>query len=161
MTGDFFVHNSATGVIENFVVNLESPLYVWRNLGVYAYNSGMVRNGYVYGSDIELPDIEVDGGYTASNFGGIVGRNETAGRVENVFSLVNIRTGTLVTPSKNNFGMIVRRNNGTVKGAFTTGEVYFGGANDLRYGPAVGRQGGMLQTDAYYISERLYLYEYI
>ncbi|MGI6606063.1 MAG: GLUG motif-containing protein [Peptococcia bacterium] len=151
--GIFCRTNSATGVIENFVVNLECPVYVWTNYGsVVPYNSGLVRNGYVYGNDIILPDIEVDGGYSASIFGGIVGRNETAGQVENVFNLVNIRTGTLVTPSTNNFGMIVGVNNGRVKNTFTTGEVYFGGVNDLRYGPAVGSQGGMLQTGAYYIS---------
>lgn len=143
-----------TGIIENFVVNLESPLYTWEQFGgLVIYNNGTVRNGYVYGCDYELPDIEVDGGYSASTFGGIVGQNATPGRVENVFSLVNIRTGTLVSPNKSTFGLIAGTNSGIVKGAFTTGEVYFGGEKDLRYGPAVGSQGGMLQTNAYYISE--------
>lgn len=144
----------STGTIENFVINLESPLYAWQYFGGLApYNNGTVRNGYVYGIDIELPDIEVEGGYSASTFGGVVGINNTGGRVENVFNLVNIRTGTLVSPSKNSFGLIAGVNNGRLKGAYTTGQVFFGGANDLRYGPAVGNQGGMLQTNAYYISE--------
>ena len=145
----------STCVIENFVINLESPPYAWTNFGcVAAYNSGTIRNGYVYGArDIVLPDIDVEGGYSGDYFGGIVGDNYTAGRIKNVYRLVNIRTGSKVTPAKNRFGTIAGLNNGIVKGAFTTGEVYFAGSPDLRYGPAVGSQSGKQQTSAYYISE--------
>jgi len=153
--GLFYHYSGVSCVVENFVINLESPLYAWDTFGcVAAHNNGTIRNGYIYGTDIQLPDIAVEGGYTASTFGGIVANNNLAGRVENVFNLVNIHTGTEVTPSKNSFGTIASINNGIVKGAFTTGEVYFGNNQDLRYGPAVGSEGGKRQTAACYISER-------
>ncbi len=143
-----------TSIIENFVINLESSPYVWKNFGcVAAYNSGTIRNGYIYGADIILPDIDVEGGYTGDYFSTVVGNNQTAGRIENVYSLVNIRTGSIVTPTKNRFGTIAGLNSGIVKGAFTNGEVYFAGSPDLRYGPAVGSESGKKQTSAYYISE--------
>ena len=153
--GIFYHYSGVSCVVENFVINLESPLYAWDTFGcVAAHNNGTIRNGYIYGTDIQLPDIAVEGGYTASTFGGIVANNNLAGRVENVFNLVNIHTGTEVTPTKSYFGMIAGRNDGIVKGAFTTGEVYFGDNQDLRYGPAVGSEGGKRQTAACYISER-------
>ena len=158
--GVFCYQNYYTGVIENFVVNLENTLYARTNFGCVAYyNDGVIRDGYVYGADIILPDIYVEEGYTATNFGGIVGVNSTRGRVESVFALVNIRTGAIVTPSKNCFGMIAGVNNGILKGAFTTGEVYFEETPDYRYGPAVGSQGGKLQTSACYISSETSIYQ--
>lgn len=42
------------GSIENFVVNLQVPIYLQRALNLITYfNTGTIKNGYVYGENIK------------------------------------------------------------------------------------------------------------
>ena len=46
--------NEAIGFIENFVINMQEPLYGANDLyAVCQYNRGTIQNGYVYGKNIE------------------------------------------------------------------------------------------------------------
>ncbi len=168
----------STGVIENFVINLEKPMYARAEFGCVAYvNYGIIRNGCVYGAsynyapsgiaedaDIIVPKLDANMAYTVNRIAGVVGVNTDQGRIENVYSLVNIKiydnTSTGATVSQNTIGAVCGENSAIVKNAFSVGEVRFEQLSsaavpyrNLAYGPAVGAENTRLQTDnVYYVS---------
>ncbi len=170
--------NNPTGVVENFVISLEKPIYVRAEFGCVAYvNYGIIRNGCVYGAsynyapsaiaetgDIIVPRLDANMEHTNNRIGGIVGYNGNQGRIENVYSLVNIKindnTSTGATISQNTMGVVCGENAAMVKNAFSVGEVRFENLatsavpyRNLSYGPAVGSENTRLQTDnVYYVS---------
>ncbi len=74
------------GTIENFSINLEVPIYIERNLGLAVQvNRGMLKNGYLYGKDINIKD-------TGTCIGGIVYDNRDNGIIENLYNLTNINS---------------------------------------------------------------------
>ncbi|MDD6272450.1 MAG: hypothetical protein PUA90_02885, partial [bacterium] len=47
--------NAVTGIIKNFVVNLETDVYYYSDSGIISrYNYGTIENGYIHGKDIVL-----------------------------------------------------------------------------------------------------------
>ena len=170
--------NNPTGVVENFVINLEKPVYVRAEFGCVAYvNYGIIRNGCVYGAsynyaalsiaedaDIIVPKLDANMEHTNNRIGGIVGYNANQGRIENVYGLVNIKindnkaTGASIT--ENSFGVVCGENAAIAQNAFSVGEVRFENQSiaaepyrNLAFGPAVGSQNTRLQTDnIYYVS---------
>ena len=45
--------NEATGIVENFVINMQEPIYGANYLfAVLRYNRGTIQNGYIYGKNI-------------------------------------------------------------------------------------------------------------
>lgn len=170
-------YNYPTGIIENFVINLEAPIYTRYMFGpATAYNAGIVRNGMVYGSsyqynatveitdaDIIVPEgINVGIPYSVAHIGGVVGYNVVGGRIDNVYSLVNIKQGipdASASVTRQYFGTITGINNSVVTNSYTVGEVWYQPGvgsqyiRDNRYGPGVGTHGGRMQTDdVYYVS---------
>ena len=74
------------GTIENFSIDLEVPIYIERNLGLAVQvNRGMLKNGYLYGKDINIKD-------TSTCIGGIVYDNRDNGIIENLYNLTNINS---------------------------------------------------------------------
>ena len=74
------------GTIENFSINLEVPIYIERNLGLAVQvNRGILKNGYLYGKDINIKD-------TGTCIGGIVYDNRDNGIIENLYNLTNINS---------------------------------------------------------------------
>ncbi|MGI6153474.1 MAG: hypothetical protein ACOYJB_06570 [Christensenellaceae bacterium] len=172
--------NYPGAVIENFAIYVENPIYARSHFGCAAYyNEGTVRNGAVYGNtykynateetwegDIIVPDKMPGVAHDIVYLGGVVGYNYTSGRVENVYSLLNIRvgyTGASPTPANRYYervGTVVGYNLGMTANTYTTGEVGWQMSTDpldmqrdLRYGPAVGSQATRNQTErTYYVS---------
>lgn len=170
--------NNPTGVVENFVINLEKPIYVRAEFGCVAYvNYGIIRSGCVYGAsynyaptdiasdaDIIVPRLDANMEHSNNRIGGVVGYNGNQGRIENVYSLVNIKindnTSTGATISQNTIGVVCGENAAMVKNAFSVGEVRFENLassavpyRNLSYGPAVGSENTRLQTEnVYYVS---------
>lgn len=87
--------NAASGVIERFVIKNDpqgdSCVFSARsNAGLLVYlNDGVVRNGYVYGSDINSVTQPTSAG-SGINVGGIIGYQNSRGKTDHVFSLVNV-----------------------------------------------------------------------
>lgn len=77
------------GIIENFVINLESPLYALNEVGSVAQiNQKIIRNGYVYGEAIDGRLFQLEG--EERNLGGIAAKNIYGGLIENVFILSKV-----------------------------------------------------------------------
>lgn len=149
-------NNMATGVIENFSVNLKVDAIVNANIGVVYYNQGLIRNGNLYslgGQSI------VSAANTLSNYrvGGIAGLNYTKGKIQNVYSIVDILT--LDTPATTQQGCISGESYGVVKNSFSVGDVYRDSAKTYAYatnGPAIGVSTGSGMSSAYYVSKLSY-----
>ena len=73
------------GIFENFVINIEEPLYVNSGAlgGTFLCNLGTIKNGYVYGENIQvlnsINDVRV---------GCITQANNSNAKIENVYSLI-------------------------------------------------------------------------
>ena len=165
--GGLVYNNYASGVIENFAVEIASNgLYVGGSSGGATYsNEGTVRNGYVYGGNI-LVGSGVFGGEPSGSrgyVGGLVGSNN--GQVYNCFTLnqVQIEKGT----SMNSVGLAVGNSWGRVRNVLSVGDVYMYEYDDdkkqttpqplLDYGGTVGYGGGTLK-DIYLLSEGNFAY---
>jgi len=131
-------YNYPSGIVENFVVKLSDP-YIETNVvaGVADYNLGIIRNGYVYGQPISITAkanvTELQ--YAATSYmGGIVAINRQSGRVENVYSLIDINSSEVA--AANYAFSLVGYNQGTVKNSFSAGDVFYGGVIRQGFGPS-------------------------
>ena len=193
--------NGVSGVVNNFTIDLGEGVSARNGFGGAVYtNSGTVSNGYIYGSEkgepiasdspadrstrskareasrhgrITVPIVpKAEGtGFAVSNIGGAVGVNNATGRVNSVYSLVDVFVNNFGTTNRTfnpqSVGSVVGVNNGRVDSIYSVGEVYFNtstnsiykagihptsSANDYVYGPSVGSAAGSARTNnSYYI----------
>ena len=97
------------GTIENFVINLEETMYAKSESGVICFeNTGIIKNGYIYGKNVNADFIRNDG---ASVYIGIIAHsNRGNGQIKNIYSLVNVDVSNQEN-IVNNVGNIVSINN--------------------------------------------------
>ena len=135
------------GITENFIINFEKSLYGARYLsGGFYCNYGTIRNGYIYGENIQAPFT-----IPSSQERGIAPLVifSEAGTIENVYSLTNVNydknSGTGVYTAN-----LVDYNNGIIRNVYSVG---IGDVN-LAYGPTVARNVGTGRTyNTYYFCD--------
>ena len=131
-------------IVENFLINLEVPIYADGNLGIASIlNNGVVRNGYLYGEDIIITNSRTSN----KNIGGIVYDNAEGGIVENTYNLSNINL--IEEKNDGTIGNIVGLNrfNAIVKNCYSTGMRN----NDIHNGgPVIGSTSGGAATENIY-----------
>ena len=77
------------GTIENFVINLEETMYAKSESGVICFeNTGIIKNGYIYGKNVNADFIRNDG--ASVSIGIIAYSNSGNGQIKNIYSLVNV-----------------------------------------------------------------------
>ena len=106
------------GIIEDFVINLNVPIYVDQYLGFACNNNyGTIKNGYLYGKQIHVTNYTTDN----KNIGGIVFDNTNGGIIENVYNLTDINLEQ--AKSDTSIGNIVglNRKNSLTKNMYSTG----------------------------------------
>ena len=97
------------GTIENFVINLEETMYAKSESGVVCNkNTGIIKNGYVYGKNVNSDFVRNDG--SSVNIGIITRTNSGNGQIKNIYSLVNVDVSNQEN-IVNNVGNIVSINN--------------------------------------------------
>jgi len=159
--------NASSGLIERFVINNDPeeglfPFVADYEAGlVAASNVGTIRDGYVYGEDIYGAPSKSRGG--ALNLGGIVGNNGTVGKLENVFSLVNVMVSPPMDAGKANtqYGSVSGVANGSISNAYSVGQSKYtvtdlpsGEAYDVDgIGPALGTNNST-NRNIYYWNEQ-------
>ena len=164
--------NAASGIIERFVVKNDpaeglSTFTARTSAGLVVYlNDGIIRNGYVYGSDINAVTSNVSVGGTI-NIGGIAGYQNPRGQTSNVFSLVNVLVSNPDMNSLRNhdtqYGAVIGYAAGSSKHMYSVGqsfynEVYEGKKFDAdRIGPVLGTSVAT-QKDVYYWNENNAVY---
>lgn len=109
------------GIIENFVVHLEEPLYGSYRIGAVAYsNNDTIRNGYVYGEAIDTSNYNIAMTNSNSQIGGVIGYNDS-GVLENVYSLSKVNSYLYPDTIVNTIGNICGLNYGTMRNIYSVG----------------------------------------
>ncbi len=142
------------GVVDNFIINVKNDINVLGSsqVGLILRNNfGTVKNGYIYGHDINV--TETNNGY---KYLGIVSNYANA-TISNVFTLTNINY--LNSLSDNNTANIVYNNyeNATVQNVYSVGV----GKNttDLTHGPNVHVKGSKKVYNNYYFADEIFTSE--
>ena len=108
--GNALIIQKNEGTIENFVINLEETMYTKSEAGVVCNeNTGIIKNGYVYGKNVNSDFVRNDG--SSVNIGIITRTNSGNGEIKNVYSLVNIDVSNQENIN-NSVGNIVHSNSG-------------------------------------------------
>ncbi len=108
--GNALIIQENKGTIENFVINLEETMYTKSKAGVVCNeNTGIIKNGYVYGKNVNSDFVRNDG--SSVNIGIITRTNSGNGEIKNVYSLVNIDVSNQENIN-NSVGNIVNSNSG-------------------------------------------------
>lgn len=138
------------GIMENFVINLNQPFYGARQLTAgMLYNRGIIRNGYLYGQNIEATYIVPTGAY--KEIGGVCIYNQWLGKISNVYSLINVNVNSQ-TGITLNTGSILDSNEATIENVYSVGE---GNNTNINFGPTVARNSAK-SLNAYYFADRVY-----
>ena len=137
------------GTIENFVMNFKVSLYIYRDGSLIYRNYGVVKNGYLYGENMQIINNQESYNFSA----GIAINNDGNGVIENVFSLVNIDS-----PYTNNRATLAysNRENATVQNVYSVGK----GENSLlTYGPNIYGKGSKKIYNNYYFADEIFTSE--
>ena len=138
------------GIIEKFSVNLKSSITGTEGLGsVSSVNRGIIRNGYIYGESIQAI---FPANTTSKKVGAIVGDNTASGRIENVYSLVDVNTIENGNEVDKKVGNLVGNNKGTIQNSYSVGS---GENRDLGIDANIGVSSGTT-SNLYYVSDDLY-----
>ena len=106
-----------SGTIQNFVINNKTNIVTKFGLGLSVYkNSGILKNGYVFGNDIDATPVMDVLHNEGKAVGGIAGIN--TGTIQNVYSLVAVNRESS-NAIDNNVGNIVGHNTGTLKNMYS------------------------------------------
>lgn len=159
--------NSVSGVIENFVIGNEPeeglmPFTARYECGlVCGLNKGIIRNGYVYGDDI-YSNIGTPSQGGTIRVAGIAGAQGSTGRIQNVYSLVNV---LVANPSESSsgtspvtdYGSVAGNAGGRLDNMYGIGQsfyesVYNGNFYDSARGPVAGSNNSK-SSRVYYWNE--------
>ncbi len=143
------------GTVENFVINLEVPLYAARlSTGGYVYNYGTLKNGYLYGNNIEA-DFNIGSGQSRS-CAGLTYINDK-GIVENVYSLIHVNSREQTDVTENSASIINTNNRGIVRNVYSVGE---GSCENKAYGPTIGINQSGNVYNCYYFCDDIFTNNY-
>ena len=147
---EFLMVRNNFGTIENFIINYEAPLYVYRSGSPIYVNYGTIKNGYIYGKNVQI----IDGQTNYVGAAVLTRQNEENGVIENVFSLVNIDSGDGKTR-----GLFVLNNTGnaSVKNVYSVADS--NGMVNLSYGPNVYNKASKKVYNNYYFSDKIFTSE--
>ena len=140
-----FIAHKNYNTVENFVINLEAPIYIDSRLGLAStHNIGNVKNGYLYGEDIIVTNYSTNN----KNIGGIAYENIKGAIIENIYNLTNINL--IEEKNESTVGNIVSLNrfNSVVKNCYSIGIVNNNINN--RYGPVIGNNSGSSTAENIY-----------
>ncbi len=135
------------GIFENFVINIEEPLYVNSGAlgGTFLFNLGTIKNGYVYGENIQvlnsINDVRV---------GCITQANNSNAKIENVYSLITAE----VEDGDDTYyiGNVVESSSvhSSIKNVYTTNV-----SDNIKNGPNVPNNVGTIEN-SYYFSDKVF-----
>lgn len=142
------------GTVSNFVVKYNKSISVERQFGsICASNFGTVKNGYVYGENIDATLANTSTSKDSKSVGGVVGINQGAGVVSNVYSLLNVNTILDTSKDNQNVANIIGLNNGVATNTFSIGNSKNGVET---YGPSIGKTINGVVRNNYYVSDITY-----
>lgn len=138
------------GILENFVINLKTPFYGARQLTTgMLYNRGVIKNGYIYGNNIEATYAVPAGSY--KDVGGLCIYNQWLGKISNVYSLINVNVNSQDGITLN-VGNILDSNEANIENVYSVGE---GNTTNINFGPTIARNSSRA-LNSYYFADTVY-----
>lgn len=135
------------GIFENFVINIEEPLYISSGLlgGTFLYNLGTIKNGYVYGENIQVLNSIND-----ARVGCITQENSPNAKIENVYSLITAEVED--GDDTYSIGNVVESSyvHSSIKNVYTTNV-----SDNIKNGPNVPNNVGTIEN-SYYFSDKVF-----
>lgn len=145
-----YVNNS--GIVENFTIHLESPLYGLSSVGgVVSINRGSVRNGYVYGEAIDGSLFQLEG--EPRYLGGIAATNSTGALIENVFILSKVNGYPSEESITSNYLANIANNN---EGSNVKNSYSVGAGENRDFNRDVNIYNSRIQENVYYVADDVY-----
>ena len=124
----FITRNNWGGIIENFTVQLKTPMLFKKYCGLVNTNRSIVRNGYVFGEAIQMVSRDK---YSSNNDFVSIRRaapfaalNYSGGTIENCYSVVDVYSTENQNTKDGGSALIAGENEGVIKNCFATGTVY-------------------------------------
>ena len=145
--------NEATGIVENFVINMQEPIYGANYLfAVLRYNRGTIQNGYIYGKNIEAiyPLAEGQTRYVAIQSQ----TNYVKGISRNIYTLasVNVLEQEGVTNNVANIVSTIAANC-KIQNIYSVG---IGNRTNFNQGPNAINTVATREENCYYFSEEVF-----
>ena len=135
------------GILENFVINMEEPLYVNSGAlgGTFLYNVGTIKNGYVYGENIQVLNS-----INNVRVGCITQANKLNAKIENVYSLITAEVED--GDDTYSIGNVVESSSvhSSIKNVYTTNV-----SDNIKNGPNVPNNVGTIEN-SYYFSDKVF-----
>ena len=151
------------GIIENFVIKTNVEMIGVRQVSLgCVINSGIIKNGYIYGKDIHIKYVNDTG--NSRQIGAVVGNN-VSGQLKNIYSLVNIKVGNVGIENVDcSSGKCSNSGLGNIVGTFSNSTIsncysYNTNEDPLRpktVDPLFTLSGGKNYSDLYYASKDNY-----
>ena len=132
------------GIVDNFVVNYKEAFVGRRFIGVINESYGTVKNGYIYGKNMEVKDTETTG-YNSL----LVCKNFQSGVIKNIYNLCSINTNE---DKVYNLANYTNENLGIVENIYS---VDINGGTGIKKGPNVYKNYGIV-NNSYYIYDKIY-----
>ena len=158
------------GSLENFVINYRVPVYVFADFSLIGDNSGNIKNGYIYGENIEAPFTapKITTHYAGTGGSGtridntdydivvLLKENSNFGVVQNIYSLVNINIHANHDVDNEVVSNIVLVNGGfaTIQNLYSWG--LGSGINGRDSGPSVYTVTSTNINEVYYINDEVF-----
>ena len=132
------------GDIDNFVINYKEAFVGSSAIGIIKESYGTVKNGYIYGKNMEFKHTE-KAGYGSL----LVEKNLQSGVIKNIYNLSSIN---IVANKDEYMSNYTTENYGKVENIYS---VNINGKTSLKEGPNVYRNYGMV-NNSYYIYDKIY-----
>ncbi len=140
------------GTINKFVINSKVPYYGNCRVTLGLYNNyGTIKNGYLYGSPIDVfGDIPEEIGYRYA--AGLVLQSYGSGQISNVYSLINVNVEDQTTTGRENVSNIVEHNYAHIDNIYSVGT---GNTIEMSHGPSVAYNNGKINNN-YYFADKVF-----
>ena len=135
------------GIINNFVINYQDTLTVVYRGGTLAESTGIIRNGYIFGKDMEMNWASTDSLYGSP----LLCVNQSSGIVENIYNLTSVKyleEGN----STDTVANFVINNRGTVNNVYS---VNINEISNVKRGPNVYSNSGSV-SNSYYMYDNTF-----
>ena len=134
------------GTIDGFVVNYQDTLSISYYGGLIYSSNGTIKNGYIYGKDVEI-NVKSP---SSLNTSALIYNQDSAGVMENIYNLVSVKY--LEGNTTDTVANFIINNKGTINNIYS---VNMNGQSNVKKGPNVYSNTGSL-NNSYYIYDDIF-----
>ena len=134
------------GTIDGFVVNYQDTLSISYYGGLINSSNGTIKNGYIYGKDVEI-NVKTP---NSLNTSALIYNQDSAGVMENIYNLVSVKY--LEGNTTDTVANFIIYNKGTINNIYS---VNMNGQSNVKKGPNVYSNTGSL-NNSYYIYDDIF-----